>query len=105
LTANINRTVLHPTPILPIYAPRRSVTLLRDRIIKTNLAQKASFKCKSPPPYRPDSSISRSTTAMLTSSQLQMKISNPLKVFDFKLIYLIGFFLILITDGCEFVTQ
>ncbi len=58
------------------------MTLIRDRIIKTNLAQKASFKCKSPLPHRPDSSLSRSTTAMLTASQMQIKTNNPLKVFD-----------------------
>jgi hypothetical protein len=86
---NINRPVLQATPILPIYTPRRSVTLytsqqhlplLKERIIKANLAQKASFKCKSP---RPDSSLSRSTSAIVTSSQLQFKPYNPLKVFDF----------------------
>jgi hypothetical protein len=49
-------------------------------MIKANLAQKASFKCKSPLPYRPDSSLSRSTTAVITASQLQIKTYNPLKV-------------------------
>ncbi len=52
-------------------------------MIKANLAQKASFKCKSPPPRRSDSSLSRSTTALITASQLQIKTYNPLKVFDF----------------------
>jgi len=91
-STNLNRPVLQPTPILPIFAPRRSVTLytnqqnlplIKDRMIKANLAQKASFKCKSPPPHRPDSSLSRSTTAIITASQLQMKTYNPLKVSDF----------------------
>lgn len=87
---NNNRTVLQPTPILPIYTSRRSVTLiaaqpkhlslLKDRMIKATLGQKASFKCKSPLPYRPDSSLSRSTTAVLTASQLQIRTNNPLKV-------------------------
>ena len=52
-------------------------------MIKANLTQKASFKCKSPLPHRPDSSLSRSTTAVITASQLQIKTHNPLKVFDF----------------------
>ena len=84
-----NRSILHPAPIIPIYSSRRSVAfinnsqhvpVLKERMIKANLAQKASFKCKSPLPYRPDSSLSRSTTAVLTASQLQMKTYNPLKV-------------------------
>lgn len=91
-TNNLNRTVLQPTPILPIFPPRRSITLyttpqnlpiLKERMIKANLAQKASFKCKSPLPYRPDSSLSRSTTAVVTNSQLQIKTFNPLKVIFF----------------------
>ncbi len=49
-------------------------------MIKANLAQKASFKCKSPSPYRPDSSLSRSTAAAMTASQLQIKTYSPLKV-------------------------
>ena len=81
--------MLQPTTILPIYSPRRSITLIngqqhlpiiKERMIKANLAQKASFKCKSPLPYRPDSSQSRSTTVVMTASQLQMKTYNPLKV-------------------------
>lgn len=88
-TTNINRPVLQPTPILPIYTSHRSTTLIigqshlplvKERILKANLAQKANFKCKSPLPFRPDSSLSRSTTALLTASQLQMKTYNPLKV-------------------------
>lgn len=83
------RPVLQPTPVLPIYAPNRSVTLytdqqhlplIKERIIKANLLQKATFKCKSPLPYRPDSSISRPTTAVITAAQLPTKIHNPLKV-------------------------
>ncbi|CAF3948618.1 unnamed protein product [Rotaria sp. Silwood2] len=85
-----NRSILQPTPILPIYAPHRSVTLfaeqqhlplIKDRMIKANLSQKASFKCKSPT-CRPDSSISRSTTAVVTASQLKTKTHNPLKYMD-----------------------
>jgi hypothetical protein len=95
-----NRTVLQPTPVLPIYSPRRSITLfteqqhlplIKERMIKANLAQKACFKCKSPLPYRPDSSLSRSTTAVITASQLQIKTYNPLKV-TFQFINLIVFF-------------
>ncbi len=90
--------MLQPTPILPIYTPRRSITLytrqqhlplIKDRMIKANLAQKANFKCKSPLPYRPDSSLSRSTTAVVTASQLQMKTYNPLKVLGFEFVNLI----------------
>ncbi|CAF3656598.1 unnamed protein product [Rotaria sordida] len=86
-----NRSILQPTPVLPIYAPHRSVTLfaeqqhlplIKDRIIKANLSQKASFKCKSPPLHRPDSSLSRSTTAVINASQLQTKTYNPLKHLD-----------------------
>ncbi len=58
-------------------------------MIKANLAQKANFKCKSPLPYRPDSSLSRSTTAVVTASQLQMKTYNPLKVLGFEFVNLI----------------
>lgn len=87
-----NRTVLQPTPVLPIFTPHRSVTLyaeqkhlplIKDRMVKANLSQRATFKSKSPLPYRPESSLSRSTTAIVTASQLQTKTYNPLKVLTY----------------------
>ncbi|CAF4322960.1 unnamed protein product [Rotaria socialis] len=86
-----NRSVLQPTPVLPIYAPHHSVTLyteqqhlplIKDRIIKSNLSQRANLKCKSPLPYRSDSSLSRSTTAVITATQVATKTHNPLKHMD-----------------------
>ena len=85
----MNRPVLQPTPVLPIYTPRRSsgfyadqhyLPLIRDQMVKANLNQRATFKCKSPAPHRSESSLSRSTTAGLTNSRQAMKAYNPLKV-------------------------
>ncbi|CAF0943191.1 unnamed protein product [Adineta ricciae] len=85
---NSNRPVLQPTPILPIFTSRRSVSLIadqqhlpliKDRMIQANLAQKTSLKCKSPPLYRSDSSLSRSTTAVHSTNQPPTKSNNPLK--------------------------
>lgn len=88
----MNRPVLQPTPVLPIYTPRRSngfyadqhyLPLIRDQMVKANLNQRANFKCKSPAPHRSESSLSRSTTAGLTNSRQQKKSFNPLKVQHF----------------------
>ena len=85
----LHRPVLQPTPVLPIYAPRRSVQVyaeqhhlpvIRDHMVKANLSQRATLKCKSPAPNRPDSSLSRSTTAGVTSALQHAKAFNPLKV-------------------------
>ncbi|CAF3602731.1 unnamed protein product [Adineta steineri] len=84
----INRLVLQPTPVLPIYTSNYPVTLfteqqhlpvVKDRMIKANLTQKANFKCKSPPFFRSESSLSRSTVAVVATSQMQTKSNNPLK--------------------------
>ncbi len=92
--------MLQPTPILPIYTSHRSVILfteqkhlpfIKDRMIKANLAQKANFKCKSPAFYRPDSSLSRSTAAVVNTSQVPTKTNNPFKVSYFSQINLESF--------------
>ncbi|CAF0957209.1 unnamed protein product [Adineta steineri] len=84
----INRLVLQPTPVLPIYTSNYPVTLftqqqhlpvVKDRMIKANLTQKANFKCKSPPFFRSESSLSRSTVTVVATSQIQTKSNNPLK--------------------------
>ncbi|CAF1168400.1 unnamed protein product [Adineta steineri] len=83
-----NRLVLQPTPVLPIYTSNYPVTLftqqqhlpvVKDRMIKANLTQKANFKCKSPPFFRSESSLSRSTVTVVATSQIQTKSNNPLK--------------------------
>ena len=114
---NNNRPVLQPTPILPIYSNRRSVTLIaaqpkhlslfKDRMVKATLAQRASFKCKSPLPYRPESSLSRSTTAVLTASQLQIRTHNPLKVHPLLAVTVNSLiaFLVYLANRCEFNAQ
>ncbi|UJR33151.1 hypothetical protein I4U23_020608 [Adineta vaga] len=87
-STHVNRPVLQPTPILPVYTSRRSITLfadqqhlplIKDRMIKANLTQKASLKCKSPTLHRSDSSLSRSTTVAPTITQVPIKSNNPLK--------------------------
>lgn len=90
-TSNVlARPVLPTAQILPVYPSRRTISFLtdpnqlpaiRDHMVKVNLNQRATFKCKSPAPIRPDSSLSRSTAGGPSSSTHQLKAFNPLKVY------------------------
>ena len=90
-TTITNRPILQPASVLPIYTPHTSATsfseqkhlpLIKERMVKANLVQKANFKCKSPISRRPGSSLSRSTNAVINTPQLQTKVYNPFKVFN-----------------------